>query len=391
MPQIATMVWLEPGFSQHASSVIPQPLIREWTDELRNLDQKYRDGIENLKAMTIAFSGEKNQLEAKATQLEDKVNQLESKVKALSEENEKLKTELATGSVVAVNIILESINKKLKDNEKKMQIHNKSVQDTIAASAEVIEAQGNDAMDYLKALEFKRLRAKLVVAKKEHPKSTTEMEKRIQQLQEENNRLNKGLTVAKEKPKTVPEIKKKIEKKLKEKKEFKSADQDGVSKDMAKVLKRYCKMEEHQEKMQGQADHILPSARHIEQAAQKAVDAHAVVLGVTINEQGYFARMTPMKDMPDDTIKITFGHGGVYLYYFETLMKNVWGLTLNPWYNLVYFDGGYTDEIPGVWLTLGYRFNRITITQHPKNPRCHEIYLTICTKEYLSIPVTNQD
>lgn len=116
-------------------------------------------------------------------------------------------------------------------------------------------------------------------------------------------------------------------------KEFKSADQDGVSKDMAKVLKRYCKMEvqfgqmekwikknmealhaengkrikerldeclednekrmqEHEEKVQGQADHILPSARHIEQAAQKAVDAHAVVLGVTINEQGYFVRMT---------------------------------------------------------------------------------------------------
>ncbi|CCX14290.1 Protein of unknown function [Pyronema omphalodes CBS 100304] len=187
------------------------------------------------------------------------------------------------------------------------------------------------------------------------------MEKRIQQLEEENNRLNKDLTVAKEKPKTVPEINKKIEK-LKEKKremdmqkEFKSADQDGVSKDMAKVLKRYCKMEvqfgqmekwikknmealhaengkrikerldeclednekrmqEHEEKVQGQADHILPSARHIEQAAQKAVDAHAVVLGVTINEQGYFVRMTPMKDMPDDTIKITFGHGGVYLY-----------------------------------------------------------------------------
>jgi outer membrane murein-binding lipoprotein Lpp len=176
------MVSLESGFSDNASSVIPQPLIREWTDQLRNLDQKYRDGIETMKAMTIAFSREKNQLEAKANQLEDKVNQLESKVKAASEENEKLKTELATGSAVAVvnnmelllkgletrlnekaltqntalqksNIILESINKKLKDNEKKMQQHTKTVQDRIAASAEVIEAQGKDAMNYLKALE----------------------------------------------------------------------------------------------------------------------------------------------------------------------------------------------------------------------------------------------
>jgi X-X-X-Leu-X-X-Gly heptad repeat protein len=39
-----------------------------------------------------------NQLEAKANQLEAKANQLEAKVKALTEENEKLKTELATGS-----------------------------------------------------------------------------------------------------------------------------------------------------------------------------------------------------------------------------------------------------------------------------------------------------
>ncbi|CCX05964.1 Protein of unknown function [Pyronema omphalodes CBS 100304] len=39
------------------------------------------------------------------------------------------------------------------------------------------------------------------------------------------------------------------------------------------------RMQEHEEKVQGQADHILASARHIEQVAHKAVNAHAVVLG----------------------------------------------------------------------------------------------------------------
>jgi seryl-tRNA synthetase len=153
------MASLESVFSENASSVLPQHLIREWTDKLRNLDQKHRDEIESLKAKT---------------------NQLEAKVKALTEENEKLKTELATGSAVAAvnnmelllkgletrlnekaqntalqqsNIILESINKKLEDNENKMQQHTKTVQDNIVASAEVIEAQGKDAMDYLRALD----------------------------------------------------------------------------------------------------------------------------------------------------------------------------------------------------------------------------------------------
>jgi phage-related tail protein len=50
-------------------------------------------------------------------------------------------------------------------------------------------------------------------------------------------------------------------------------------------------LKDTEKSMQEQADHILASARHMEQAAHKAVDAHAVVLG-DINEQGYFARMT---------------------------------------------------------------------------------------------------
>jgi glycosyltransferase A (GT-A) superfamily protein (DUF2064 family) len=48
------------------------------------------------------------------------------------------------------------------------------------------------------------------------------------------------------------------------------------------------RMQEHEEKVQGQADHILASTSHMEQAAHKAVDAHTMVLGRTINEQGYF-------------------------------------------------------------------------------------------------------
>ncbi|CCX10871.1 Protein of unknown function [Pyronema omphalodes CBS 100304] len=51
------------------------------------------------------------------------------------------------------NIILESINKKHEDNEKKMQQHTKTVQDSIVASAEVIEAQGKYVLDFLGAFE----------------------------------------------------------------------------------------------------------------------------------------------------------------------------------------------------------------------------------------------
>jgi chromosome segregation ATPase len=242
---------------------------------------------------------------------------------------------------VSFNIMQEITVDNLTEDNDKLE------REPIASRDQLDPSETRKQVEQLTA-KVKRLKAKLVVAKKEHPKSTTEMEKRIQQLEEENNRLNKDLRVAKEKPKTALKITKKIEK-LKEKKvslkkevaflrqmemdmqkEFKSADQDGVSKDMAKVLKRYYKMEvqfgqmekrikknmealhtenekrikerldeclkdnekrmqEHEEKVQGQADHILPSARHIEQAVQKAVDAHAVVLGVTINEQGYFA------------------------------------------------------------------------------------------------------
>jgi uncharacterized protein (DUF3084 family) len=89
--QIGIMVSPVAVFSEKASSMLLQPLIREHTDQLRNLDQKHRDKRENLKAQNIAVYAEKHQLEAKS-------NQLEAKVKALTEENEKLKTELATGS-----------------------------------------------------------------------------------------------------------------------------------------------------------------------------------------------------------------------------------------------------------------------------------------------------
>jgi vacuolar-type H+-ATPase subunit I/STV1 len=151
-------------FSENASSMLLQPLIREYTDQLRNQEQKHRDEIENLKVKNIAVNG----------QLEAKTNQLEAKVNALTEENEKLKTELATGSTAAMannmdlflkglktlnakalkqETALESINKPLEDNENKTQQHTKTVQDSIVASAEVINAQGKDAMDSLKAIE----------------------------------------------------------------------------------------------------------------------------------------------------------------------------------------------------------------------------------------------
>jgi flagellar biosynthesis GTPase FlhF len=95
-----------------------------------------------------------------------------------------------------------------------------------------------------------------------HPKSTPEIEKRIQQLEEENNQLKRQLLVIKETPNAEPETAKQIQKLQEEKdvltdelkmlrkqntalhKEVDKVDQDGVSKNMAKVLKRYYEMEE---------------------------------------------------------------------------------------------------------------------------------------------------
>ncbi|CCX12479.1 Protein of unknown function [Pyronema omphalodes CBS 100304] len=62
------MTSLESIFAQNALSVLPTPLIQEWTDQLRNLDWKLREEIEQLK---------------------EEKTQLDAKVKALIEENEK--------------------------------------------------------------------------------------------------------------------------------------------------------------------------------------------------------------------------------------------------------------------------------------------------------------
>ncbi|KAI5809306.1 hypothetical protein BZA77DRAFT_361755 [Pyronema omphalodes] len=146
------MASLESIFSKNASQVLPPDLVREWTNEFRNMDQKYRDEIKSLKA---------------------KNNQLEAKVKALTEENEKMKTELAKDSAVEAvknmevllkeletrlsekvqstvqqsTIILESINKKHEDTENRMRQHTKTIKDTIIASTEVIKSATTTIQD----------------------------------------------------------------------------------------------------------------------------------------------------------------------------------------------------------------------------------------------------
>ncbi|CCX04267.1 Protein of unknown function [Pyronema omphalodes CBS 100304] len=154
------MTLLASILDQNVLSMLPEPVIKEWNDQLRNLDRKLSNAIVQLKTEDSIIKKEKTQLHAM--------------VKALTEENEKLKIELATGSAVSVvknvehllkgletrlnqsNITLgESINKKLLNNISMMQQHTnvtKITHKSVVASMEVINARLKDSMDRLNSL-----------------------------------------------------------------------------------------------------------------------------------------------------------------------------------------------------------------------------------------------
>jgi hypothetical protein len=104
------MISLASIFDQNVWSVLPEPLIQEWTNQHRTLDQKLKDGIVQLKAENSSIKEEKTQLDAK--------------VKALIEENEKLKMELAAGPWSVVNnmeLLLKGLETRLNANAVKQE------------------------------------------------------------------------------------------------------------------------------------------------------------------------------------------------------------------------------------------------------------------------------
>jgi hypothetical protein len=104
------MISLASIFDQNVWSVLPEPLIQEWTNQHRTLDQKLKDGIVQLKAENSSIKEEKTQLDAK--------------VKALTEENEKLKMELAAGPWSVVNnmeLLLKGLETRLNANAVKQE------------------------------------------------------------------------------------------------------------------------------------------------------------------------------------------------------------------------------------------------------------------------------
>jgi hypothetical protein len=151
------MTLLASILDQNVLSMLPEPLIQKWNDQLQNLDQKLSNTIVQLRTEDSIIKA-----------------QLDAKVKALTEENEKLKTELAAGSALSVvnnvehllkgletrlnqsSITLgESINKKLLNNIAMIQQYTnvtKIAHNSVVASMKFINGQLNDSMDRLNAL-----------------------------------------------------------------------------------------------------------------------------------------------------------------------------------------------------------------------------------------------
>ncbi|CCX06299.1 hypothetical protein FPQ18DRAFT_388000 [Pyronema domesticum] len=148
------------SFGLSALSVLPEEQLQEWFDLFRNLDRKHSDEIKQLKAENSIIKEEKTQLD--------------TKVKALTEENEKLKTELAAGSVSVVNnveLLLKGLETRLNANavkqvtalqqsnatlveymNKNFEAHTKTVQDSVAASMEIVKTKAEDSEEKLQAL-----------------------------------------------------------------------------------------------------------------------------------------------------------------------------------------------------------------------------------------------
>ncbi|KAI5792702.1 hypothetical protein FPQ18DRAFT_408419 [Pyronema domesticum] len=113
---------------------------------------------------------------------------------------------------------------------------------------------------------------------------------------------------------------------------------------------------------------------------QKIKEGIAELSGETVNKQGYFTRMIPMKEIPNDMTQITGAYGGGCLYVqrdkiatydnFRNLIKSVWGLDLKLYSDYYRTNGvnGYSYEH---WHTHYLKFQSITITPYHNNSDYH--------------------
>ncbi|CCX04305.1 Protein of unknown function [Pyronema omphalodes CBS 100304] len=146
------------------------------------------------------------------------------------------------------------------------------------------------------------------------------------------------------------------------------------------------RIEENEKKMKEQTDIILTSDSLMKEATHKAVDAHTIVLGETVNEQGYFTTMIPMKRLPDNMVQITGAYGGGCLYVeldkiktyddFKNLIRSVWGLDLKLVGNSSYLIDGWASYFDVNWPGPYLKFKRIIITPYYN---CPEEHLVNCT------------
>ncbi|CCX30153.1 Protein of unknown function [Pyronema omphalodes CBS 100304] len=323
-----------------------------------------------------------------------------------------------------------------------------------------------------------KLEEELSKLKEHSPNSTAEMEKQIQQLQEENNQLNEKLAAVCTLPKnrTDMEIRQLAEKKevlanelkmlRKEntglQKELDKAGQDGPTKDMAKLLKRYYEMEEQfaqmkkeikqdvknvlakkekkivqlvqghlvenekrlvetedhfkqqvegrltendrniQQRLEVNEAKICEHGQQIQQKVKESIAEHdqkikesqtkhnqhikesiAELSGETVNEQGYFTRMIPMKKIAEkhDSNHRCNGGGCLYVEHnqivtyddFKMLIKSVWGIDLNPYEGSYKIDGESSNYDTFHWPSYHRKFKRITITPHSSSVGQHLI------------------
>ncbi|KAI5817008.1 hypothetical protein BZA77DRAFT_353576 [Pyronema omphalodes] len=93
---------------------------------------------------------------------------------------------------------------------------------------------------------------------------------------------------------------------------------------------------------------------------QKIEETARIVCGDTVNDQGYFTRLMPLEEVPDNLIQISGAINGTY--DFETFIKGVWKIGLNPYYKKFPCNGA-EDDISSIWITSCAKFKRISMTK----------------------------
>jgi hypothetical protein len=151
--------------------------------------------------------------------------------------------------------IVQQVQGHLVETEKRMQ---ENLVDNVKKMQEHVEERLGEAEDHFKQQVAGRL---------------TENEKQIQQKIKES----------------IAEHDQKIRKQLDKCLEDNEKKMQEHDKELQQQVNQ--RIEENEKKMKEQTDIILASDSLIKEATHKAVDAHAIVLGETVNEQGYFTRM----------------------------------------------------------------------------------------------------